>query len=271
MKTGKRFTITTFNCNGVRSAARKGFFQWLESQQPDVVCLQETKAQEHQLQEGPFFPAGYHCHYFDAEKKGYAGVAIYSRRQPDRIIKGMGWDITDKEGRYIQADFGDLSVISLYMPSGSSGEARQAVKLRFLANFMAHLQDLRADGREYVICADWNMCHKEIDLKNWRANRKNPGFSPEERAWLDRLYDEVGFVDAFRLVNQAPDQYSWWSNRGQARANNVGWRLDYHVITPALVPAVRAASIYTDEYFSDHAPVTLEMDRQSCFSKEAGT
>jgi exodeoxyribonuclease-3 len=259
MKTGKRFTITTFNCNGVRSAARKGFFDWLQKQAPDVVCLQETKAQEHQLQEGPFFPAGYHCHYFDAEKKGYAGVAIYSRQQPDRIVRGLGWGIADREGRYLQADFGNLSVISVYLPSGSSGDARQAIKFRFLEVFMEHLQRMRADGRDYIICADWNMCHKDIDLKNWRANRKNSGFLPEERAWLDRLYDEVGFVDSFRLVNKQSGQYSWWSNRGQARANNVGWRLDYHVITPALVPAVKSASIYTDEYFSDHAPVTLEL------------
>lgn len=269
MELGKRFKITSFNCNGVRSAARKGFFTWLKKQQPDIVCLQETRAQEHQLQEGPFFPAGYHCHYFDAQKKGYSGVAIYSRQPPDRIKKGFGWAIADQEGRYIQADFGNLSVISLYMPSGSSGDARQAIKFRFLDVFMVHLQRLRADGRDYVICADWNMCHKEIDLKNWRANRKNSGFLPEERAWLDRLYDEIGFVDSFRLVNQAPDQYSWWSNRGQARANNVGWRLDYHVITPELAPAVKAASIYTDENFSDHAPVTLELVRRGVGYKEA--
>ncbi|MEX0737957.1 MAG: exodeoxyribonuclease III [Pseudohongiella sp.] len=261
MKFQKQIKITTFNCNGVRSAARKGFFQWLNNRCPDIVCLQEIKAQEHQLQEGPFFPEGYHCYYFDAVKKGYSGVAIYSRQQPDRVIRGLGWEPADTEGRYIQADFGDFSVISLYMPSGSSGEHRQAVKFGFLDMFMAHLQRLREDGRDYIICADWNMCHKEIDLKNWRANRKSPGFLPEERAWLDRLYDEVGYVDAFRLVNPAPDQYSWWSNRGQARANNVGWRLDYHVITPALAPAVEAASIYTDEHFSDHAPVTLVLTR----------
>lgn len=261
MNVGKKIKITTFNCNGVRSAARKGFFAWLKKCNPDIVCLQETKAQEHQLQAGAFFPEGYHCYYFDAEKKGYAGVAIYSRQQPDRVTKGLGWDIADKEGRYIQADFGDVSVISLYMPSGASGSARQAVKFNFLDMFMTHLQRLRGDGRDYIICADWNMCHKAIDLRNWRANRNNPGFLPEERAWLDRLYNEVGYVDAFRLVNQQTDQYSWWSNRGQARVNNVGWRLDYHVITPALVPAVKAASIYTDEYFSDHAPVTLELVR----------
>lgn len=256
---GKNLKITTFNCNGVRSAARKGFFAWLEIERPDIVCLQETKAQEHQLKEGPFYPQGYHCYYVDAQKKGYSGVAIYARQQPDRIVRSLGWQVSDDEGRFIQADFGNLSVISLYMPSGSSGEARQAIKFQFLDVFLPHLQRCREDGREYIICADWNICHKEIDLKNWRANRKNSGFLPEERAWLDRLYDEVGYVDSFRLVNQQSEQYSWWSNRGQARAKNVGWRLDYHVITPGLVPAVKAASIYTAENFSDHAPVTLEL------------
>ncbi|WP_245730545.1 exodeoxyribonuclease III [Pseudohongiella acticola] len=269
MKCGKQISITTFNCNGVRSAARKGFFDWLEQHAPDVVCLQETRAHEAQLREGPFFPENYHCHYYDAEKKGYAGVAIYSRQKPDRVIKGLGWDFADREGRFIQADFGNLSVISLYMPSGSSGEVRQAVKFRFLDLFMQHLQALRTDGRDYVICADWNMCHKEIDLRNWRANRKNPGFLPEERAWLDQLYDELGFVDAFRLVNKSEGQYSWWSNRGQARAKNVGWRLDYHVISPALAPAVASATIYTDAYFSDHAPVTLSLLQQKDPLEEA--
>ena len=251
--------ITTFNCNGIRSAARKGFFEWFATQSIDVLCLQETKAQEHQLAQAPFYPQGYHCHYFDAEKKGYSGTAIFSRQMPDRVTRGFGWPVADGEGRYIQADFGNLSVISLYMPSGSSGEQRQAVKFEFLKVFLPLLQAFREDGRDYIICADWNICHKEIDLKNWRANRKNSGFLPEERAWLDTLYDELGYVDSFRLVNQQPDQYSWWSNRGQARANNVGWRLDYHVITPGLVPAVQAASIYTEEHFSDHAPVTLDL------------
>jgi len=251
--------ITTFNCNGIRSAARKGFFEWLDKVSPDIVCLQETKAHENQLTEGPFFPEGYHCYFFDAQKKGYSGTAIYAKQKPDRVMRGFGWNIADNEGRYIQADFGNLSVISLYMPSGSSGDERQAIKFAFLDTFLPHLQAFRDDGREYVICADWNMCHKEVDLKNWRANRKNSGFLPEERAWLDFLYDEVGYVDAFRLVNQEADQYSWWSNRGQARANNVGWRLDYHVITPGLTNRVRHVEIYTGEHFSDHAPVTLEL------------
>lgn len=253
--------IVTFNCNGIRAAERKGFFDWLEHRGPDILCLQETKAQEHQLTSNPAFsPDGYHCYYFDAEKKGYSGTAIMSRREPDRVTRGFGWPVADSEGRYIQADFGDLSVISLYMPSGSSGDHRQAVKYQFLDRFEKLLRAMRSDGREYIICADWNICHKEIDLRNWKANQKNSGFLPDERAWLDKVYDDIGFVDAFRLVNQEPDQYTWWSQRGQARAKNVGWRLDYHVITPGMVNRAGEAEIYTDENFSDHAPVTQEFD-----------
>lgn len=252
--------ITSLNCNGIRSAARKGFFEWVAQQSPDVVCLQETKAHVSQLTDQIFFPEAYHCNYFDAEKKGYSGTAIFSKRTPDRVTRGFGWEPADQEGRYIQADFECLSVISLYMPSGASGSERQQIKFGFLDKFYEHLQQLKADGRSYIICGDWNMCHKPIDLKNWKANQKNPGFLPEERAWLDRLFYETGYVDAFRLVNQCADQYSWWSNRGQARQNNVGWRLDYPVITADLSPRVIDASIFTGEVFSDHAPVTLLLD-----------
>ncbi len=254
--------IMTFNCNGIRAAARKGFFDWLPSVGADVICLQETKAQIHQLEDPVFTPEGYHCFYFDAQKKGYSGTALFSRRKPDRISKGFGWDIADNEGRFIQADFGNLSIASLYMPSGTSGDERQAVKFDFLDKFMPVLQSLRDSGRDVIVCGDWNICHKEIDLKNWKTNQKNSGFLPEERAWLDRLYYEESFVDAFRLVNKESEQYSWWSSRGQARANNVGWRLDYHVITPDLVKLVEHAEIYTAQNFSDHAPVTLQLGLQ---------
>jgi exodeoxyribonuclease-3 len=248
----------TFNCNGIRAAARKGFFEWLATVPVDVICLQETKAQEHQLDNQIFYPPGFHCYYFDAEKKGYSGTAIFCRKAPERVVTGMGWDMADLEGRYIQADWGGLSIASLYLPSGSAGPERQARKFTFMDHCMKFLKSLREDGREYIICGDWNICHKEIDLRNWRANQKNSGFLPEERQWLDRLYDEVGYLDAFRLVNQAPDQYSWWSNRGNARANNVGWRLDYQVITPGLQGRVKTTEIYTAQNFSDHAPVILE-------------
>ena len=252
--------IITCNTNGIRAAARKGFFQWLEAEQADVVCIQETKAQVHQLEDPVFTPEGYHCYYNDAVKKGYSGTAIYSRVEPTRVITSLGWDPADSEGRYLQADYKDLSVISLYLPSGSSSDEALERKYRFMDLFMEHLRSLRRKRREFIICADWNICHREIDLKNWRANRKNSGFLPEERAWLDRLFDDVGYVDSFRLVNQEPEQYTWWSNRGQAWAKNVGWRLDYQVITPSLVPKVRAADIYKQERFSDHAPQIMEYD-----------
>lgn len=250
--------IMTFNCNGIRAAARKGFFDWLATIEVDVVCLQETKAQVHQLDDPMFRPEGFHCYYNDAEKKGYAGTAIFSRREPDKVSRGIGFDIADSEGRYIQADFPGLSVVSLYLPSGSSGPERQERKMRFLDHYVGHMRALRRKRRDFIVCADWNICHQPIDLKNWKANQKNSGFLPEERAWLDTLYDEVGFIDAFRLVNQEPDQYTWWSMRGQARAKNVGWRLDYQLITPGLRDKVKAAEIYTGDNFSDHAPVTLD-------------
>lgn len=252
--------IITCNTNGIRAAARKGFFDWLDKQRADVVCIQETKAQEDQLTDPVFMPAGYHCFYNDAVKKGYSGTALYSRVKPRAVHTRLGWEPLDSEGRYLQADFRDLSVISLYVPSGSSSEDAQARKYVFMDHFMEHLRKLRRKRREFIICADWNICHKEIDLKNWRANRKNSGFLPEERAWLDTLYDEVGYIDSFRLVNTEPEQYTWWSNRGQAWAKNVGWRLDYQVITPKLASRVTGASIYKGERFSDHAPQIMEYD-----------
>jgi len=250
--------VMTFNCNGIRAAARKGFFDWLDSRDVDVVCLQETKAQLDQLTDPVFHPQKFHCHYYDAVKKGYSGTALYCRREPQKVSRGLGFEIADTEGRYLQADFNGVSIASLYLPSGSSGEERQARKFSFMKEYMQHLKSLRKQDREYIICGDWNICHKEIDLKNWKPNQKNSGFLPEERRWLDQLYDDVGFIDAFREVNREAEQYSWWSNRGQARANNVGWRLDYHVVTPGLQNKVVSAEIYTEQNFSDHAPVIIE-------------
>jgi len=252
--------IITLNCNGIRSAARKGLFRWLPRQRADVVCLQETKAQEHQLDHGDFRPAGFHCHYFDAEKKGYAGVAVFSKAEPDAVIRGFGVEEFDREGRYLELRFGKLSVVSLYLPSGSSGPHRQASKFRFLDAFLPYLKSLRRRRRDYVLCGDFNIAHQPIDLKNWRANQKNSGFLPEERAWLDTVFDELGYVDAFREVDERPDQYTWWSNRGQAWAKNVGWRIDYQVTSPSLKGAARAARIYKDRRFSDHAPLVMDYD-----------
>jgi len=250
--------VITCNTNGIRSAARKGFFEWLQDQDADVVCIQETKAQRDQLDDPVFHPEGYHNFFNDAEKKGYSGTAVYCKAKPNKVVSSLGWDPADSEGRYLQVDFKGVSVISLYMPSGSSSEEVLQKKLRFMDIFMDHLQTLRRKRREFIICADWNICHKEIDLKNWKPNQKNSGFLPIEREWLDKLYDEVGYVDSFRLVDQRADEYTWWSNRGQAWANNVGWRLDYQVITPGLVDKVLAASVYREQRFSDHAPQIME-------------
>jgi exodeoxyribonuclease III len=252
--------IISFNANGIRSAAQKGFFDWLSGQEADVVCLQETRAQEHQLPDEMYRPAGYHCYYLDGERKGYSGVALYCRTRPERIIRGFGSAEFDPEARYIEAVFPGISVASVYMPSGSSGELRQAAKYRFLDEFADFLRRVRGRPREYVICGDLNIAHKEIDLKNWRGNRKNSGFLPEERAWMDQLFGPWRFVDAFRVVDPRPDRYTWWSNRGQARDKNVGWRIDYHVVTRGLATRVRAADIHTGQRFSDHAPLVLDYD-----------
>lgn len=250
--------VISFNANGIRASARKGFYEWLQQEQADVVCIQETKAQIDQLQQDPrYFPEGYHCEYVDALKKGYSGVAIYARQVPTNIIKGFGCDYCDSEGRYLQFDFPTLSVISLYLPSGTSGELRQAVKYRVLDAFAQQLLALRASKKDLIICGDFNIAHHPIDLKNWRNNQTNSGFLPDERAWLDHIFDELGYVDAFRILNKEPDEYTWWSQRGQARANNVGWRIDYQVISPSLVDKLRSVSIYRDTPLSDHAPLVM--------------
>jgi exodeoxyribonuclease-3 len=252
--------VITVNVCGLRSAHKKGLFRWLAGQKAEVICLQETRAQADQRSglDAELSDAGYHGFHNDAERKGYAGVALYSRHKPDEVIKGFGVPEFDNEGRYLEARFDGVAVVSLYLPSGSAGPERQASKFRFMDAFLPHLKRLRRRKQPYVLCGDWNIAHKEIDLKNWKGNRKNSGFLPEERAWLDGVFGPVGYLDAFRLVNQEPDQYTWWSNRGQAYAKNVGWRIDYHVVSAQLADKVRSASIYKDERFSDHAPLILD-------------
>ena len=252
------YRVITCNTNGIRAAQRKGFFDWLKKQRADVVCIQETKAQIHQLDPALFEPTGYYCFYNDAQRPGYSGTALFSRKKPNRIVTSLGWEPVDSEGRYLQADFDGLSVVSLYVPSGSSGEAAQARKEVFMTHFYEHLRTLRRKRREFIICADWNICHREIDLKNWRGNQKNSGFLPHERAWLDRVFEELRWVDVFRQVTPEPDQYTWWSNRGQAWAKNVGWRLDYMLTTPRLSGSALSSDIYREERFSDHAPLTID-------------
>ncbi len=259
--------IITVNLNGIRSAANKGFFSWLQTQNADVICLQEVKAQAADLTGEMKAPAGYFGYFHFAEKKGYSGVGIYTKVKPDAVIEGLGHvnngmkDI-DAEGRYIEAQFSNLSVVSLYLPSGSSGEERQAFKFSVMARFMPHLQALQASGRDVVVCGDWNIAHQEIDLKNYKGNKKNSGFLPEERAWLTELFSQVGWVDVYRRLHPDTTEtcYTWWSNRGAAYEKNVGWRLDYQIATANLAQKAVSTSIYKTERFSDHAPLIVDYE-----------
>ena len=241
--------IISANLNGIRSAASKGFFPWLASQEADVVCLQELKAQITDLSREMLQPGEFHGYFHCAEKKGYSGVGIYARKQPDALIEGLGIQDIDSEGRYLEAQFGNLSVVSLYLPSGSSSEERQQVKFSFLKRFLPHLQQLVNCGREIILCGDWNIAHKEIDLKNWKSNQKNSGF-------------QLGWVDVHRRLcpDATGDAYTWWSNRGQAWANNVGWRIDYQIATPGIAATAKAASVYKAQRFSDHSPLIVDYD-----------
>ena len=228
------FRVISLNANGIRAAARKGFFDWMAKQDADVICIQETKAQYHQLSDPVFEPEGYHGFFEDAEKKGYSGVAVYTRHAPKNVIRGYGDAEFDAEGRYLEVQFDGLNVVSLYLPSGSSSDERQAAKFRCLETFEEHLKKLKRRRSESIICGDWNIAHREIDLKNWKANRKNSGFTPEERAWMDKVFDEIKFVDGFRHHRPDDAVYTWWSQRGRAWDNDVGWRIDYQVVTPKL-------------------------------------
>jgi len=259
------FRLTSLNLNGIRSAASKGVEAWLARHQPDCICVQEVKAQADDVRGRFETLAGLSGHFHFAEKKGYSGVAVYTRHQPSDVIVGFGSPEFDAEGRYVELRFDTpaqkLSIISAYFPSGSSGPERQEAKFRFLDGFYPHLLALKGQ-RDFILCGDVNIAHRQIDLKNWRSNQKNSGFLPEERAWMTQLLDDAGLVDVYRrLQPDATDTaYTWWSNRGQAYANNVGWRLDYHLATPALAAFARRESIYKDEKFSDHAPLTVDYD-----------
>lgn len=254
------FRVISLNANGIRAAARKGFFDWMARQEADVVCIQETKAQVHQLTDDVFSPTGYHCYYEDAEKKGYSGTAIYTRHKPKKVVRGYGDPEFDNEGRYLEVQLGGINVVSLYLPSGSSGDVRQEAKVRCLKSFGEHMQTLQRRRSEYVICGDWNIVHKEGDIKNWKQNQKNSGCLPEERAWLDKVFGEYRYTDAFRTIDQEPEQYTWWSNRGRAWDNNVGWRLDYQAVTSGLKDKIQRTAIYREERFSDHAPISIDYD-----------
>ena len=250
--------VVTQNLNGIRSAARKGWLEWISAQQAQVVCVQEVKAQLDDLDDGMKSIGRARGHFHFADKKGYSGVGLYAARKPRLIRTGFGSSEFDAEGRYIEADFGTYAVISLYVPSGSSSDERSRAKFVFMAQFKRHLLELKASGREIILCGDWNVAHKEIDLKNWRSNQTNSGFLPEERLWLTEIFDQLGFVDVFRRLDDRAEQYTWWSNRGQAWLKNVGWRLDYQIATPGIAGKARRAEIYKAQRFSDHAPLIVD-------------
>lgn len=254
--------IITLNVNGIRAAAKKGLFNWLPLQQADVICVQELKAGVDDMSPEMKVFDGYQGYFHCAEKKGYSGVGIYTRNKPDHVVEGVGIPEIDSEGRYVRIDFGSLSIVSIYLPSGSSGEHRQDAKFFFMDHFFPFLEKFSKEGREIILCGDWNIAHKEIDLKNWRSNQKNSGFLPEERAWLSTVFEELKFVDVFRRLNSESEQYTWWSNRGQAWTNNVGWRIDYQIATASIADKATQASIYKQERFSDHAPLIIDYDYQ---------
>jgi len=257
------FRLVSLNLNGIRSAATKGFEAWAEGVAADCMGVQEVKAQTDTVAGRFDTVAGMQGHFHFAEKKGYSGVGLYTRQTPSAVVLGIGDAAFDAEGRYVEARFDTaarkLSIVSCYFPSGSSGELRQQAKFRFLALMAPHLKALAAE-REIILVGDINIAHKEIDLKNWKGNQKNSGFLPEERAWMTSLFDDIGLVDVFRTLNPHPEQYTWWSNRGQARAKNVGWRLDYHLATPKTARKARAEHIYLEQRFSDHAPLVIDYD-----------
>ena len=252
--------IISANLNGIRSAVKKGFLPWAVKQQADFICMQELKAQRDDLEDDILNPDGMHGFFHHAEKKGYSGCGIYTPHKPDEVLYGYGNEEFDAEGRYVEAKFKGLSVISVYMPSGSSSPERQEAKYRYLDSFLPHLIKLKKSGREIVLCGDVNIAHQEIDLKNWKGNLKNSGFLPEERAWLTNLFSKVGYVDVYRQLEPEAGEtcYTWWSNRGQAYAKNVGWRIDYQISTPGIAVSAKKTAVYKGEKFSDHAPLTVD-------------
>lgn len=252
--------VVSFNANGLRAAARRGFFTWFARQKADVLCVQELRAQPPQIADRAYHARGFHRYLHCAQKPGYSGVAIYARTEPVNVIEGFDGGEFDAEGRYIEAELEDVVVASVYFPSGTTGEARQDAKFRFLERFERRLRRLRDGPKPYIFCGDVNIAHKQIDIRNWRSNRRNSGFTPEERAWMDKVVDDIGYVDAFRVVNGEPEQYTWWSNRGRAWEKNVGWRIDYQLVSPELAAAVSGASIYKNKRYSDHSPLTIDYD-----------
>ena len=252
--------IITYNVNGIRAALKKDWVKWLKATKADIICIQETKAQENQVDLAEIKGLGYHSYFFSAQKKGYSGVAIFSKLKPDHVEYGMGNKKYDDEGRTIRADFGDISIMSVYMPSGSSGDLRQAFKMRWLADFYKYINKLKKEKEKLIVCGDYNICHKAIDIHNPISNKNSSGYLPEERAWMDK-FTKSGFIDTFRYFNDSPHKYTWWSYRSGARKKNLGWRLDYCMATESLESSLKRADILEEAIHSDHCPALLEISK----------